>query len=365
MSGGVDSAVSAFLLKKDGHDVIGANMRFWEYKEVCATDANTQKSRITSCCSPEDLADAENTARGIGVPFYALKMEADFREKVIEPFIADYRAGRTPNPCVHCNTFIKFGEFYEKADALSFDKIATGHYADIVKLPNGRCAVAPATDKRKDQSYYLYGLSQAALERTVFPLAKLTKNEVREIAEQNNIRVAAKPDSQEICFIPDNDYRKFLKRENVEFQTGFFRDVQGRILGKHTGKENFTVGQRRGLQIALGEPRYVIEILDNGDVIIGTREELERDTFYLIEPVFQGIAKDSLSPEGLDVKVQVRYNSEPVSAVLYEAENNTLKIQLTERVWAITPGQAGVIYHKEDGYILCGGKIRLLPPNVA
>ncbi|HRP69328.1 MAG TPA: tRNA-specific 2-thiouridylase, partial [Turneriella sp.] len=156
MSGGVDSAVSAFLLKEEGHDVVGANMRFWEYPSdlSCSTETK-KKSRHTSCCSPEDMADAERSARGMDIPFYALKMEGDFRENVIDPFIKDYEEGLTPNPCVHCNTFIKFGEFYDKATALGFDKIATGHYAAIVRLDSGRYAVAPAADAKKDQSYYL------------------------------------------------------------------------------------------------------------------------------------------------------------------------------------------------------------------
>lgn len=364
MSGGVDSAVSAYLLKEQGHEVIGANMRFWEYREpeACETPVVT-KHKITSCCSPEDMADAERSARGMGIPFYALKMEADFRENVIDPFIADYQNGLTPNPCVHCNTYIKFGEFYEKATALGFDQIATGHYADIVHLPNGRWAVAPAADKKKDQSYYLYGMSQQSLARTIFPLAKMVKDEARRIAEANNIPVARKPDSQEICFIPDNDHKAFLKREGASMRPGYFRNRLGAILGKHDGSVGLTIGQRKGLGVAgFAEAQFVLEILSNGDVILGPREELERRTFYIRDAIFQGVAEDDRAwSAGVPCNVQIRYNGHPLSATAYlEAGTKPLlRIELDSPAWAVTPGQAGVLYDCEGGFILAGGKIRL------
>ena len=375
MSGGVDSAVSAFLLKQQGHEVIGANMRFWEYKEpeACETPVVT-KHKITSCCSPEDMADAERSARGMGIPFYALKMEADFRENVIDPFIADYQNGLTPNPCVHCNTYIKFGEFYEKATALGFDQIATGHYADIVHLPNGRWAVAPAADKKKDQSYYLYGMSQESLARTIFPLALIEKDDARRIAEANRIPVARKPDSQEICFIPDNDHKAFLKREGASMRPGYFRDRLGAILGKHEGSVGLTIGQRKGLGVAgLAEAQFVLEILANGDVILGPREELERRTFYIRDTIFQGVAEDDPAwSEGVPCNVQIRYNGAPLAAVAYReagaqrevgAQNLVplLRVELDSPAWAVTPGQAGVLYDRDGGFIIAGGKIRLNP----
>ena len=375
MSGGVDSAVSAFLLKQQGHEVIGANMRFWEYKEpeACETPVVT-KHKITSCCSPEDMADAERSARGMGIPFYALKMEADFRENVIDPFIADYQNGLTPNPCVHCNTYIKFGEFYEKATALGFDQIATGHYADIVHLPNGRWAVAPAADKKKDQSYYLYGMSQESLARTIFPLALIEKDDARRIAEANRIPVARKPDSQEICFIPDNDHKAFLKREGASMRPGYFRDRLGAILGKHEGSVGLTIGQRKGLGVAgFAEAQFVLEILANGDVILGPREELERRTFYIRDTIFQGVAEDDPAwSEGVPCNVQIRYNGAPLAAVAYRevgaqrevaAQNLVplLRVELDSPAWAVTPGQAGVLYDRDGGFIIAGGKIRLNP----
>ncbi|MBS0618460.1 MAG: tRNA 2-thiouridine(34) synthase MnmA [Spirochaetes bacterium] len=373
MSGGVDSAVSAFLLKEQGHEVVGANMRFWEYKEpeACETPSprgrggeGATKHKITSCCSPEDMADAERSARGMGVPFYALKMEGDFRENVIDPFIADYQNGLTPNPCVHCNTFIKFGEFYEKATALGFDQIATGHYADIVRLPSGRWAVAPAADKHKDQSYYLYGMSQESLARTTFPLAKIHKEEARRIAERNQIPVARKPDSQEICFIPDNDHRAFLKREGASMRPGYFRNRQGAILGKHDGAVGLTIGQRKGLGVAgFTEAQFVLEILSSGDVVLGSRDELERRTFYIRDVIFQGLAaEDRAWSEGVPCHVQIRYNGQPLAATAYLVETGlipSLRIELETPAWAVTPGQAGVLYDREGGFILAGGKIRL------
>lgn len=374
MSGGVDSAVSAYLLKEQGHEVIGANMRFWEYKDVPAGDACetpvVTKHKITSCCSPEDMADAERSARGMGIPFYALKMEADFRENVIDPFIADYQNGLTPNPCVHCNTYIKFGEFYEKATALGFDQIATGHYADIVHLPNGRWAVAPASDKKKDQSYYLYGMSQESLARTIFPLAKIIKDDARRIAEENKIPVARKPDSQEICFIPDNDHKAFLKREGASMRPGYFRDRLGAILGKHEGSVGLTIGQRKGLGVAgFAEAQFVVDILSNGDVILGPREELERRTFYIRDVIFQGVAEDDRAwSEGVPCRVQIRYNGAPLAATAYRDAVETqhaasLRVELTSPAWAVTPGQAGVLYDREGGFIIAGGKIRLSKPD--
>ena len=352
MSGGVDSAVAAHLLREQGYDLVGANMRFWEYSSACDT-----LNKNSSCCSPEDLADAERSAASIGIPFYAIKMEKDFRGAVIEPFIRDYQNGRTPNPCVHCNTFIKFGEFYDKAKALGYEKIATGHYANIIRLESGRYAISPAADKHKDQSYYLYGLSQGALAQTLFPLSGLTKKDVRAIAEEKELVVAKKPESQEICFIPDNDYRKFLAREGVSFTSGFFRNTAGHIIGKHDGKEKFTIGQRKGLGVALGEPAYVIEIMYSGDVILGNKAELERTRFRLNDVVYQGLELRNLL-ELKVIDVQIRYNSDPVPGQVFEGNEGELLVELSNPASAITDGQSAVIYEPNEGYILCGGKIK-------
>ena len=354
MSGGVDSAVSAFLLREQGFEVKAANMRFWEYE----APANSQK-KITSCCSPEDLGDAEKVARSLEIPFYVLKMEESFQEKVIESFITDYQNAKTPNPCVHCNTFIKFGEFFEKTMTLGFDHIATGHYADLKKRENGRYAVFPAKDPHKDQSYYLYGLSQETMEKTIFPLAGYTKEEVRKIALENHLPVARKPESQEICFIPDNDYRTFLKKRGVKFQNGYIRDPRGRILAKHDGKEKYTVGQRKGLGISHKEPLYVLKIQEDGDVIVGVKEELEHKVFYCMDTNFQGMAPQELCHEGVHVKAQIRYNSRPLSAVIFRENpsQDTLRVEMQETCYAVSPGQTVVFYHEKENSILAGGKI--------
>ena len=329
----------------------------------------------------------------MNIPFYVLKMEREFHEKVISHFISDYKAAKTPNPCVHCNTFIKFGDFFEKTMELGFERIATGHYASIKQRANGRYAVYPAKDHHKDQSYYLYGLSQEALSKTIFPLAEHTKTEVRNIACENRLPVAAKPESQEICFIPENDYRKFLKKNGTEFQGGYIRDSQGRILGKHNGKEKYTIGQRKGLGIAQGKPLYVLEIQTTGDVIVGSKEELECRVFYCSQTIFQGLAPTELGKEGIKVKVRIRYNSSLVSAIIFKEEqinkhecwngqasvcesavgapqtclsahsnksNSSeivIRIETQEPCFAAAPGQTVVIYDQNEGCILAGGKI--------
>lgn len=355
MSGGIDSAVSAHLLKEQGYDVTGVNMRLWQYDETC----EIPEGKSVSCCSPEDMSDAEKTARAVGIPFYAVKLENEFRDSVVNPFISEYASARTPNPCALCNSRIKFDLFFKKIFALGFDFIATGHYASIIKTPDNRLAIAAAKDAAKDQSYYLFGLEQQALSKTLFPLADKTKPEVRQIASRARLPVAQKSESQEICFIPDHDYRGFLKKNGVQFTPGRFLRKNGEVLGEHDGREKFTIGQRKGLGIATGEPLYVINIDTGGDITLGTKEELMNTTTFLIKkPVYQGWAMAPAEPA--TVRVQVRYNSRPVKATASDDGAGNLKVQLVESVNAITPGQAGVVYHESEGYILAGGFISLI-----
>ncbi|HMV44946.1 MAG TPA: tRNA 2-thiouridine(34) synthase MnmA, partial [Leptospiraceae bacterium] len=225
MSGGVDSAVTAGLLLEKGYDVIGVNIKTWEYE---APNCDTTKK---SCCSPEDIRDARDVGLSFNIPFYVIKMEKIFGDKVIDRFISDYQNGMTPNPCVECNTFVKFGSLFEKGKVLGIDKIATGHYANIHVAENGRYAIANGVDTKKNQAYYLYGLSQENLKNTVFPLGNMTKPEVREHARRFGLSIAEKAESQEICFIPENDYRSFLKKKNVDFTPGFFKLSNGNIVG--------------------------------------------------------------------------------------------------------------------------------------
>ncbi|WP_016759536.1 tRNA 2-thiouridine(34) synthase MnmA [Leptospira weilii] len=349
MSGGVDSAVTAGLLMEEGYEVIGVNLRTWEY-EAPACDT-TKKS----CCSPEDIRDARDVGLSLKIPFYVVKMEKVFQEKVIDRFIDDYRRGKTPNPCVECNTFVKFGALFEKAKALGIDKIATGHYARIVR--NGeRYAIANGIDVGKNQAYYLYGLSQENLKNVTFPLGGMTKPEVREIARRMGLSVANKAESQEICFIPENDYRKFLKKKNVEFTPGFFKLRDGRIIGKHNGRENFTIGQRKGLGIAWKNPLYVIAIEDDGSVILGEENETYTESFSVIDANYQGFAPLG-EGESIECRVQVRYRHTPIRCRITKM-NEDLVVNPLEEVRGVTPGQSAVFYPLDSDYLLLGGIIR-------
>ncbi|ALO26931.1 tRNA (5-methylaminomethyl-2-thiouridylate)-methyltransferase [Leptospira borgpetersenii serovar Pomona str. 200901868] len=349
MSGGVDSAVTAGLLMEEGYEVIGVNLRTWEYEApVCDT---TKKS----CCSPEDIRDARDVGLSLKIPFYVVKMEKVFQEKVIDRFIDDYQHGKTPNPCVECNTFVKFGALFEKAKALGIDKIATGHYARIVR--NGeRYAIANGVDIGKNQAYYLYGLSQENLKNVTFPLGGMTKPEVREIARRMGLSVADKAESQEICFIPENDYRKFLEKKHVEFTPGFFKLRDGRIIGKHKGRENFTIGQRKGLGIAWRNPLYVIAIEDDGSVILGEENETYAESFSVIDVNYQGFAPLG-EGESFECRVQVRYRHTPIRCRITKM-NEDLVVNPLEEVRGVTPGQSAVFYPLNSDYLLLGGIIR-------
>ena len=370
MSGGVDSAVSALLLKEEGYDVTGINLRVFEYDSSCKSDR--------SCCSPEDIRDAGNTALSMDIPFYVIKMEEEFKKRVIDRFKLDYSAARTPNPCVECNTFIKFGSLLEKARGLGIEKIATGHYAKIRRLENGRWCIADGADRVKNQSYYLYGLSQSAIASTLFPLGNMVKSEVREIARKNGLPVAEKKESQEICFIPENDYRTFLKREGVRFTPGFFKTESGEILGEHNGREQFTIGQRRGLGIAYSDPLYVIRIDLNGDVIVATEERTENFIFRIEQFNFQGLDPEFFKKDHINqpypCKIQIRYRSEPVRAEIRyigyshtiswngNPEGDLIQVTMIDHAFSVTPGQSAVIYSSEEnsdiaGSVLAGGII--------
>jgi tRNA-specific 2-thiouridylase len=349
MSGGVDSSVAAALLLEKGYDVIGVNLRTWEYE---APRCDTTKK---SCCSQEDIRDAREVGLKLNIPFYVIKMEKLFGEKVINRFISDYQNGMTPNPCVECNTFVKFGALFEKAKALGIHKIATGHYAKIVNI-QGRYAIANAQDSKKNQAYYLYGLSQENLANTIFPLGDMEKLEVREHAKRFGLSVAEKKESQEICFIPENDYRKFLEKKNISFTPGYFKLRNGIIVGKHKGKENFTIGQRKGLGISWSTPLYVVEIQDDGTVILGTEQETVCESFEVEKMNFQGIPE---LQEGAEIlcKVQVRYRHKSAFCKL-SMKNGRYFVYMEEIVHSVTPGQSAVFYPVDGSYLLCGGIIK-------
>ncbi|MBR4769074.1 MAG: tRNA 2-thiouridine(34) synthase MnmA, partial [Lachnospiraceae bacterium] len=264
MSGGVDSAVAALLLKQAGYDVIGVTLRTWPGKEG-------QESR---CC---EIDDARETARTIGIPYYAFSCEADFEDRIVRPFVSGYLNGKTPNPCVICNREIKWERLIYHANVLKADYVATGHYATVIRLENGRYTVRKALHGEKDQTYMLYRLTQEQLKRTLMPLGDYAKADVRKIAEEAGIRVASKPDSQEICFVPDGSYSDFIKEhENGEVPgSGHFVDESGNVLGVHEGIQRYTIGQRKNLGIAMGHPVYVTAIRpETNEVVIGENEDL-------------------------------------------------------------------------------------------
>lgn len=369
MSGGVDSAVSSLILYQLGYDVIGVNLKVWEYEQNC--------DNKKSCCSPKDIYDAKSVGMQLNIPFYVIKMEKVFKEKVIDRFILDYQKSRTPNPCVECNTHVKFGSLLEKSKALGIEWIATGHYAKIYKTKSNRYTIQDGVDTYKNQAYYLYGLSQEALSHIIFPLGDLTKQEVRQIAREYNLTVAEKHESQEICFVQDNDYRKFLQKQGIEFTPGYFKDIHGRILGKHKGKEQFTIGQRKGLGISWKEPLYVLEIHDNGDVILGSVNQTYTRSFEVEQVNFLYYSpeefKELFSYEALNCRVQIRYRSKPQKAIVqyigydesitwnHQYKGHKLKVIFEEPVAAVTPGQSAVFYPNEEfipnNILLMGGII--------
>ncbi|MBE7412531.1 MAG: tRNA 2-thiouridine(34) synthase MnmA [Leptospiraceae bacterium] len=348
MSGGVDSSVAAGILLEEGYEVIGVNIRTWDYESGAC---NPKKK---SCCSPEDVSDARSVGLRLNIPFYIVKMEEVFQKRVIDRFINDYQDGLTPNPCVECNTFVKFGALFQKAKALGISKIATGHYAKI-KSVNGRYAVSFGADSKKNQAYYLYGLSQDNLANTIFPLGNMQKEEVRSIARKYNLSVAEKLESQEICFIPENDYRVFLKKKDVQFTSGYFKLVNGKVIGEHSGKENFTIGQRKGLGISWSTPLFVISIEDDGTVILGEESEMYSESFRVGSINFQGM-EPKMKNHSLRCRVQIRYRHKPIEC-LVSFEENSCSVTPLENVKGVTPGQSAVFFPLEGDYILFGGTI--------
>ncbi len=345
MSGGVDSSVTALLLKEQGYEVAGAHMRLRYGSEFDKKKSDTNVEFV------------RNTTELLDIPFHLVTLEGPFEENVISPFIEEYKKGITPNPCILCNIKIKFGRLYEEARNLGFDYLATGHYTHVDSLPNGRRAVFASTELKKDQSYYLYGLSQDVLNHTLFPLSGFQKSKVREIARQNGLPAAEREESQEICFV-QNDYRSFLAQEGINFTSGNIVDKEGNVLGQHEGRENYTIGQRRGLNVAVGRPLYVIDLLDNGDVVVGDPGDLDQCAFDVTDFQFHGLAQDEMTGSGVKSIVQVRYKATPVEAMIYPSDDGqTYHVETATSPFAITPGQAAVFYEPEKHYILGGGKI--------
>ncbi len=355
----MDSSVAGYLLREQGYDVIGVTMKVWP--QDCISRAEDK------CCGPQAIADARGVAHSLGIPHYVVDEADQFELLVIDYFSSEYQAGRTPNPCVMCNEKLKFGNLWSKAAALGCDYIATGHYAIIehgVGTPSsrrGEGAAAPyavlrkGIDPRKDQSYFLFSLRQPQLRRALTPLGKMTKPQIREIAHSLGLKVADKIDSQEICFVPGNDYKAFLRShlgEN-EFHRGEIYDVDGNFVAEHGGIELFTIGQRKGLPGGSLRPRYVVDLdPETNRVIIGDAENLVCDEFEIDRTNW--IARD-LPSEDVDLTVKIRYSHPGTPASVTPLENNRARIHLHEPQRAVTPGQAAVIYDRD--MVLGGGWI--------
>src|SRR2546423_3009773 len=368
MSGGVDSSVAAALLLRQGYDVIGAFMRLGSPKgvedaaESCDTSTSGSAKNKQGCCSVLDAADARRVAGQLGIPFYVLNFEDDFG-RVIDYFVSEYNRGRTPNPCVRCNDWLKFGKLARYAEAVGAEFVASGHYARVGVDPvNGEKALLRGVDHRKDQSYVLFGMSRETLEHTLLPIGALEKSAVRAIAEEMRLPVFNKPDSQEICFVPNQDYAGLVRRRTPEaFARGQFVTSSGRVIGEHEGHQHFTIGQRRGTGIALGYPIYVVDIdAAENRVVVGEREELER--CGLIARQINFISSRPRAAGSMKCLAKIRYNHQPVGAMLRIVGDDEFELRFDQPQTAVTPGQAVGCY---DGDVVFGGwwgrKARLCP----
>ena len=343
MSGGVDSSVAGYLLREQGYDVIGVTMKVWP--QDCISRAEDK------CCGPQAVADARAVAYSLGIPHYVVDEGDQFERTVIDYFTSEYQSGRTPNPCVMCNEKLKFGNLWGKAEALGCDYMATGHYA-IIEHQEDRAVLRKGADPRKDQSYFLFSLRQPQLRRALTPLGAMRKLEIRKIAHSLGLKVADKIDSQEICFVPGNDYKAFLRShlgEN-EFHRGEIYDADGNFVGEHDGIELFTIGQRKGLPGGSARPRYVVDLdAETNRVIVGDAGDLVCDEFEIDRTNW--IARD-IPNEDVNVTVKIRYSHPGTPATVTPLEDHRAWIRLHEPQRAVTPGQAAVIY---NGDVVVGG----------
>ena len=348
MSGGIDSSVAAMLLHEQGYEVIGITMKTWDY----SSSGGTRKT--TGCCSLDDINDARILAVNMGFHHIILDIREEFGDFIIDNFVDEYLAGRTPNPCVLCNTHIKWDALLRRADQLGCDFIATGHYAQL-RNENGRYVISKGKDENKDQSYVLWGLSQESLARTLFPLGGFDKPAIRKMAEDRGYEeLSKKGESFEICFVPDNDYRGFLKRrvEGLEEKVdgGDFVDVEGNIVGKHKGYPFYTIGQRKGLEVAFGDPRYVVEInASENKVVLGTKEDLNKKEVFVRNP---NIIKFPELPAEMEAVSKIRYKDKGANSTITNLPDGRVKIEFYTDVQGVAPGQSAVFY---DGNDLIGG----------
>ena len=354
MSGGVDSSVTALLLKEQGYDVIGGHMKLWDY-----VDVGGDIHRDGRCCGIDSITDCRFVCDKIDAPFYVLNLSDDFRKHVIENFVAEYAAGRTPNPCVRCNTEVKWDAFLSKAEELGCSHIATGHYATIGQGEDGRWRIRKGADSSRDQSYVLWGLTQEALAHTLMPLGGLLKSEVREIARRHGLRTAEKAESREICFVADDNYRRFLReyadKHNTQFHPGKIVHSDGRILGEHEGTEFFTVGQRKGIGSGHATPLYVQRVDPaSGQVVVGDDAGL-----YSTELCAEEINWVSQAPPvpgtAFPCDAKIRYLHQPAAATATVVNSGQLQLHFDQRQRAVTPGQSVVLYSGDT--VIAGGII--------
>jgi tRNA-uridine 2-sulfurtransferase len=361
MSGGVDSSAVAAMLRAEGHNVIGLTMQLWNQRRLAGHEGMPESVQ-GRCCSIDDVYDARRVAETLGIPYYVVNHEERFERDVVRPFVEEYLAGRTPIPCSLCNNHLKFDQLLIVAQQIGADKIATGHYAQVVFDEQlNRWLLKRPADKSKDQTYFLFGLTQEQLSRTLFPLGGMTKPEVRELARKHSLAIAEKPDSQEICFVPGGDYKRFLEAylsEQGNTPTGIASEMvggemvttDGKVIGEHAGVHNFTVGQRKGLGVATGSPLYVIQIKnDTRQVVVGKDEELYSRTLRARRVNL--ISTHELR-EPMRVAVKIRHRHQPAPATIESAGPDEVRVTFDEPQRALTPGQAAVFY---DGDIVVGG----------
>lgn len=349
MSGGVDSSVAAALLLEQGYEVVGVTLRLWS--EDCEeTDRPGQ-----SCCSVDDVNDARMVAAKLGIPHYVLNFKDVFKKDVVDYFVNEYQHGRTPNPCIACNRYIKFEGLLNKALAMGFDYVATGHYATVAQNPEtSRYELHRGISTKKDQSYVLYHFTQEQLSHILMPLGVYSKEETRDMAEKYQLAIAKKPDSQEICFIPDQDYAAFIERYTGKKSVpGNFLDTKGNVIGVHKGIWHYTIGQRKGLGIAFGVPMFVVQIdVERNTVTLAKEEEIFKNILYAEDLNYieiPGLAAP------LACQAKVRYSAIPAPAILYPEENGRVKVVFDQPQRAVTPGQSVVFYH--DDSVVGGGTI--------